>query len=479
MLSGRQALGSLDQGMRELHDSVTEIDRQVKQGSGELMDLQRQQSERFKRMAHIRLDHVISGELSEGLDVADQRARELVRQRGSKLGAVNRQIKSTRGHLAELDEQRAAAGLDCDRATGALDSAEAKTQQRLEEDAQYQAQLEKTRQAERTADHAMEKTRQAQETRKEKGQPYEDDPLFSYLWRRRYGTAEYSAGSLARYLDDWVAGLCDYHSARPNYSTLLEIPVRLEEHAKHLRDKADEEFIQLTRMEVEAAAQDGVPTLKEAVDRAQATLDGIDEEIEATEDKLKALEQARGRFADGEDEDFQQAVKTISSAFERESLLSLYEYARATATPEDDLLVREMEEARERLGQVSENIADRKKMRQRQSDRLHELEDIRRRFKRNRFDSAHSEFRNDSLLTLAVSQFLAGAVTGRELWRTIERGQRYRKIRANPDFGSGGFTPRAGTWHTPFPRHGGGWCGGFNRRRPRRGGGGFRTGGGF
>jgi chromosome segregation ATPase len=435
MLSGRQALGSLDQGMRELHDSVTEIDRQVKQGSGELMDLQRQQSERFKRMAHIRLDHVISGELSEGLDVADQRARELVRQRGSKLGAVNRQIKSTRGHLAELDEQRAAAGLDCDRATGALDSAEAKTQQRLEEDAQYQAQLE--------------------------------------------STAEYSAGSLARYLDDWVAGLCDYHSARPNYSTLLEIPVRLEEHAKHLRDKADEEFIQLTRMEVEAAAQDGVPTLKEAVDRAQATLDGIDEEIEATEDKLKALEQARGRFADGEDEDFQQAVKTISSAFERESLLSLYEYARATATPEDDLLVREMEEARERLGQVSENIADRKKMRQRQSDRLHELEDIRRRFKRNRFDSAHSEFRNDSLLTLAVSQFLAGAVTGRELWRTIERGQRYRKIRANPDFGSGGFTPRAGTWHTPFPRHGGGWCGGFNRRRPRRGGGGFRTGGGF
>jgi chromosome segregation ATPase len=482
MLSGRQTLASLDDGMRQLHDSVQDMDQQVRESSNSLMDLQRKQSENFKRMAQIRLDEVVSDELRDGLSLADRQARELIRKRAAKLGAVNRQIKTTREKLAGLEEQRGGASQDCDRAAEALDRAEAKTQQRLAANPAYQQQLEKARQAERTAEHAMEKTRQAQSTREQKGGLYESDPLFSYLWQRGYGTPSYTAGNLTRYLDDWVAGLCDYSSARPDYSALLEIPVRLKEHADRLHAQADEEFIQLTRLEVEEAAADGVPERKTAVEETRARLGALDQEIEAAEDGLEVLEQQRGRFANGEDEDFQQAVQTVSGAFERESLLNLYEYARATATPEDDLLVRELEDLRERLEQAGETLADRKRMRERHADRLHELEDIRRRFKRSRFDSTHSEFRNDALLTMAVSQFLAGTVTSRELWRTIERGQRYRKIRANPNFGSGDFLPRPGTWNQPFPRRRGGFGGGFGggrRRSGPRSSGGFRTGGGF
>ncbi len=480
MVSGRQTLGSLDDSLRQLHDDVETIDQQIKEGNRELMELQRQQAGRFKRMAQIRLDQVISGELAEGLNIADQRAAELIRRRGSKLGAVNRQIKSAKEQLELLEGRRGAARADRDRATEVLDRAEAVVQERLQQDPDYLAQLDKAREAEHTAQHALEKTRQAEKTRAEKGEPYEHDPLFSYLWQRGYGTSAYSAGALARYLDDWVARLCDYRAARPNYAMLLEIPVRLAEHARGLQQAADEEFIQLTRMEVAAAEADGIPALKTSVDEAQAGLDAVDGEIEGAENQLRELEGRRQRFANGEDDDFLQAVKTISDAFERENLLTLYDYARATATPEDDILVREMDDAGEQLRQVKGVLADRKQTRDRQSGRLQELEGIRRRFKRNRFDSPHSEFRNDALVAMALSQFLAGTVTGGELWRTIERLQRYRRIKANPNFGSGGFLPRPGTWHTPFPRGGrpgGGWGGGGSF--PRRGGGGFRTGGGF
>jgi chromosome segregation ATPase len=484
MLSGRQTLASLDSGLRQLHDSVQEIDLQIKESSGELMELQRDQSQRFRRMAKIRLDEVISGELTEGLDAADERARELIRQRGSKLGAVNRQIRVAGEQLEALEEKRSAARGNCDEATEALDKAEARIQERLEEDTQYRAQLEKTRQSERTAEHALEKTRQAERTRREKGQPYESDPLFSYLWRRGYGTSAYSAGPLTRYLDGWVARLCGYQAARPNYAMLLQIPPRLDEHARHLQELADEEFIRLTRLEVDVSEAEGLPALRQSLDSAQAALDAIDDDIEKAENRLHELEQQRSRFANGEDEDFQQAVKTISDAFERENLLSLYEYARSTATTEDDILVREMDEVSDRLREAREMLSDRKRMRERQADRLKELEGIRRRFKRNRFDSPHSEFRNEALVQMSLGQFLAGTVTGGELWRTIERVQRYRKIRANPTFGSGGFRPRPGTWHTPFPR-GGGLGGGLGGSLGRgsggfgRGGGGFRTGGGF
>ena len=484
MLSGRQTLTSLDGALRRLHNHVQDIDLQVGESSNELVDLQRQQSERFRRMARIRLDGVISGELTAGLDVADERARELIGQRDEKLGEIDRGIASAREDLDSLEEKRAASRDECDRATEALDAREATVQDRLQENPDYQAQLAAMQKAQSTAEHALEKTREAEQTRNQKGQPYEQDPLFSYLWQRGYGTSSYSAGALTRFLDRWVAKLCKYDAARPNYSMLLDIPVRLREHARNLQNAADEEFIRLTRIELEASEAEGTAALKASVEAAQSALDEIDEEIEQAESRMHELEHQRSRFASGEDADFQQAVKTISDAFERESLLTLYDYARSTATPEDDVLVREMDETNEEISQVRESLGDRKRMRRRQSDRLQELEGVRRRFKRNRLDSPHSEFRDGALFEAALNQFLSGTMTAGELWRSIERMHRYRKIRANPHFGSGGFRPRSGTWHTSFPRGGGlgGGLGGSLGRRSGglgRGGGGFRTGGGF
>jgi len=97
-------------------------------------------------------------------------------------------------------------------------------------------------------------------------------------------------------------------------------------------------------------------------------------------------------------------------------------------------------------------LADRKRMRERLSKRFQGLEGIRRRFKRSRFDSPNSEFRNDAALGSALSRYISGAVTAGELWRIIERVQQYRVIQSEPTFGSGGFLPCPGTWRT-LQRH--------------------------
>ena len=52
---------------------------------------------------------------------------------------------------------------------------------------------------------AEEKAANAEADRDEKRRPYEADPLFTYLWRRNFGTAEYRAGFLTRYFDRKVA----------------------------------------------------------------------------------------------------------------------------------------------------------------------------------------------------------------------------------------------------------------------------------
>ena len=82
---------------------------------------------------------------------------------------------------------------------------------------------------------AEEKLSQAEADRAEKRRPYESDPLFMYLWRRRFGTRDYHAGSLVRYFDRKVAHLIGFENARVNYAMLMELPDRLREHVERLR----------------------------------------------------------------------------------------------------------------------------------------------------------------------------------------------------------------------------------------------------
>ena len=58
-----------------------------------------------------------------------------------------------------------------------------------------------------------------------------------YLWRRKFGTAEYRAGNFARFLDRQVARLVGYDKARANYVLLNEIPQRLREHAARMKEE--------------------------------------------------------------------------------------------------------------------------------------------------------------------------------------------------------------------------------------------------
>lgn len=82
--------------------------------------------------------------------------------------------------------------------------------------------------------NAEDKAAQAEADRAEKRKPYEADPLFMYLWRRRFGTSDYRAGSLVRYLDRKVAHLIGFEDARVNYAMLMDLPDRLREHADRL-----------------------------------------------------------------------------------------------------------------------------------------------------------------------------------------------------------------------------------------------------
>ena len=484
MLTGLHTLQQLDRGLTTVRADINRIDAELNQLSVALHANRHAQAQSVRELAMIRLDELSRETFMGELEAADQRALELLDERQQAYEQLEDDIARAVQTLDELEDRRAAQQGKVNERAQAIIDCEHRIQGELEEDAAYQQQLQETRRLDSIAAGAEHKAEQAALDREEKGRPFENNELFMYLWQRNYGTPEYRAGPLTRHLDGWVEGLCNYNKYRVNYWSLLEIPKRLQSHAEGAREQATKALEELAALETAQADAAGLPALQAGHAEAQAVLDGIDDHIEQQETAQDQLLQQRTAFAEAKDSYMMQGVQALSTSLSNKSLLELSDAAHDTVNEQDNRLVRELAELRERHRDLEEELRDHRRMHEAKLDRLKEFERVRRRFKRRRFDDVRSGFGNESLITAMLGQFMNGLVDSDELWRVLERHQRHRDVGAWPDFGSGGLglpRSRRSPWHLPRGR--GGTRGGF--RLPRsggwrsRGGGGFRTGGGF
>jgi chromosome segregation ATPase len=468
MESGRQTLGSIDQAVKAARDRVREAEQAMARTTTSLMQLEQSETEQYRALARLRADLLATGEIVQHLDASERTARAFLQQSERDLKALEQEIASAEQRLAALEATRQAREHAVDEAEENLDRAEGQTQRRLEQEPAYQTQLEAAQSAARTARHAEAKAAQARQDRLEKGRPYEGDPLFMYLWHRSYGTGDYKANPLARSLDRWVARLCGYAAARPNYAMLLEIPERLSEHAARAREHADQMAEAVRELERRAAERDGIPALRADLTSRERELAEVDDQIAEQHRAMQGLETRRTRFVAGEDEAFQRAIKVLATAFAQEDMVALREDARLTAGPEDDLVVEELVRiARERKVQES-RLTEQRRSLETERQRVQELESIRLDFRRRGYDRRNSQFQDGALVALTLAQFLNGAMGRDGLWGEIRRQNRRRPRHSDPGFGSGGLGG--------FERGGAIW--GRGGGGPS-GGGGFRTGGGF
>lgn len=175
------------------------------------------------RLAQVRLAELEAQRVLEGLDGADRQALALLEQRAQAAGDLDRGIEASEAEQARLEEQRVAAGNALDEARLARERKIAEVREVFEATEAWSFQASRTETTTSQAAHAEAKAAQAEQDRIEKGRPYEEGRLFSYLWKRRYRTAEYRGRGLFRFLDGWVARLCHYDRARRDYAMLLEM----------------------------------------------------------------------------------------------------------------------------------------------------------------------------------------------------------------------------------------------------------------
>jgi hypothetical protein len=486
MISGRSALGFIDKSLGKERSSIDTAERQIAEVSRQLLEQQQARVADYRELARLRVDMMAAGSMISSIDAVGKQVAAALEMRKSAEAALDARIVALQDERAALEVEREKQRQALEQAAETLDIAEAATQARLDADPEYMAQEQRVREAERIAMHADDKAVHSEQEKDEKGQSYRDDALFMYLWNRHYGTPQYRAWPVTRWLDSRVAHLVGFADARANYARLQEIPLRLREHADQKKRAAEAAFEVLRGLDEQARRADGIIELEAVRDREQTSLDAIDSRIEEAASRYEQLQEQKDDFATGQDKDYRKAVDYVTSELRRDDIRELRRDAMATPFPDDDLIVNRLFDGEQQVEQLEDSLRELKSALRQQHKKLQELELLRTDFRRRRYDQAGYGFSDGTLIAAMLSNFINGRLDLDSLWRVLEQQQRYRPPRTDPTFGSGGFG-RGTVW--------GGRRGGFGGRLGRGsigrgsvlggrrgglgGGGGFRTGGGF
>jgi hypothetical protein len=262
-----------------------------------------------------------------------------------------------------------------------------------------------------------------------------------------------------------VADFIGFGDVRPNYAALIEIPLRLREHATAKRAEAAEQAKAVADVERRSMVEAGIEAKERALAEARHKLAAADQTLEGKNGLLGKLdEEHKGLVASGTNPSYTQALETVASADSKDDLAALYGEARRTATGADDALVGKLGSIDTGIAKADAEVADLRRSAQDLARRRTEVQQVRDRFRSTGYDHPYAGFDNENAIADALKQVLAGAAGG-ILWDLLRGGYSYRGPRGQRDAGLPGLP-------FPFPIPGGdgkGWSGGGWREPSSRG----------
>ena len=502
-LSGPEALHSLDEALRDIRREEDEIAKRLSRGAELVAKIRETEGELLRQLAAVRLDPASQQQMVGDLSQAEARAREMLKQHATTLAQTEKQLKELDKAIAAHNSERAQLVEKAGKLQAELNALAEKIAAEVKKDAAYAQKRNSVDELSHIAAESLRKTEQAETDREQKGRPYREDPLFMYLWESSYGTRNYRANNLIRWLDGIVAGLVGYPEARPNFAMLNEIPLRLREHAERqaqIAAAAQDELITLEKAAIDAA---GGKPVREGLEKARARIAEIDAAVVGLEDQRDELAQTQRELAQGSDPAFTGAVGALAEALGREDIRTLLADARETHTAQDDTIVQQIDDARQRAQEEESETRDQKARLKTLATRRRELEDIQYEFKKQGYDNPRSSFGEDNLIGDVLNDFLRGGISAASYWEQWRRSQNWtggsgpwRESRRDDDerdsgfswpdisFGGGSGSRSSGGFGGSWGRlPGGSGGGGFSRPRTGSAGtrthGGFKTGGGF
>jgi hypothetical protein len=476
MISGRQVLATIEQVVAQARDEEGRLVADLQDATDRATRLRFERMEAFRELARLKLDPQTRDGVIGDIDVAERRAMELIESRRRTFAELTerRRAAAAAGQEAEVERHAKAAALEA--ALDAIGDLRSKVEAETRISGDWAAARAKVDETGAMAAKAETKAAQAEADRADKGKPYESDPLFMYLWGAKFGTADYRAGPLTRYFDRKVARLVGYDKARANYAILNEIPVRLREHAAHLKAEIEAARKRLEALERSALVAAGVEPLEERAVDAKAALDEAEARLAKERQALAEFDRRYDASALEGDAPHREAVELLAAADAQQAWQRLYREAVVTPSPHDEAILGRIEEIERDIGRTEKRIGELKQQVRALAARRDAIERERQEFRRRGYDRPYGRFGNENVLSSVLGGILGGMIQATVLRDVLQGGYRREPGPWDSGFGGPSFPfptpPGGGPWGDAGGM-GGGMGGGDG------GGDGFDTGGSF
>jgi chromosome segregation ATPase len=470
MITGRQALSSVEQAISRLRVDEGRLDAALRSAMDEVARLRHQEADGFRGLAQIRLNAMTRDRVIDDLDATERHALAMIEEHRREIEKLAHRRDTSQAALETAETTKHDRHQELAVALEALDDQRAHTAERMKSDDAWKAGKAAVEAAEKIAAGADQKASLTEADLAAKRKPYEDDPLFMYLWNRKHGQPEDTSGFLVRFVDRKIARLVGYRDARANFAMLQEIPTRLREHADSKRNDVVAAKEDVTRLERQALVADGVEALEQRAAAAHAAMKAAEDAVVKLTAELQQIDGDRQR-ATGASEGavYDRAVDLLAQTLSREDLGELYQEAVRTPTKADDAAISSISAARQTLAKADGEVAQIREEIREMARRRGELEGSRDRARTVGYDDPRGRFDGgNEIIGNVIGGILRGVVQGVVLDGVLRDNYRSPSPRADPDFGG----RQADSW-------GGGWMGGGSRGSDDDGGGGWRTGGSF
>src|SRR5262245_31402345 len=468
--SGRDALFSIQSAIGQARSDEGRLDAALHSAMDEAARLRSQEAEGFRALARVRLDTMVRDRLIDDLDATERRALAMIDNHRPQIEELARRRDDAQATLEKAEAAKHERDQSLAEAMEAMDELRDRTAERIKADAAWIAAKAAVDAAEKVAANADKKASLAEADLAAKGKPYEDDPIFMYLWRRKHGQAEDTSGALVKFFDRKVARLVGYQDARANYAMLQEIPARLREHAKNKQSDVDADGQQVAQVERAALVADAIESIEARVAAGHEAAKAAGEAVLKITAELQQIDAAREQASGTDDQAWTGATDLLAQELGREDLQALYQEAVRTPTKADDQAIASIAAARDALQKSDGEVARIRSEIREMARRRTELEGARDRARADGYDNPRGTVGGGGgqIIGQIIGGILQGALQGAVLDRAIRDNYSAPRRRADPDFGSWGDAP---SWPNPW---GGGGAG-----RGDSGGGGWRTGGSF
>jgi hypothetical protein len=465
MISGRQALAQVEQAVGKLRRQEAQLEQASQSAIEEVTRLRFERTEGYRELARLKLDAIRKNEIDRELDAAEQQAMNLIESRRQALQALTERRRQAEERVHEAEARRHGAAEALETALDQIDALRKSVEGQMRVSPEWAASRARVDEIAGMAQQAERKAAQAEADREEKRRPYEADPLFMYLWARKFGTPAYRVNPFSRFMDRLVARVVGYDKARANYALLNEIPERLREHAQRVSGRLVQERARLTALERAALEKAGIKAQEAKAVAARTGLDDAERALSEAREALASFDRSYDASVLEGDLPFRDAVELLAEADAREDLRSLLQEALATPDPRDEGIVRRLQENDDRMTLAVRRAAEAHGRLKQAAQRRAEVEAVLDDLRHRGYDAPYGQVGNEAVLGNVLGGVLAGSIGGAILREVLRGGFHRGPSPWDSDFGGG----------LPFPPPGGFETGGTFGG----GGDGFRTGGRF